>query len=102
MAAEHKHPGLLGNRGAILSRYNTCQARTEALLLWNATAAHVYVANPTLVEAFLSNHVRGHEFAQVGWLRCAQARVSGERKHESQQHLPQQRGRLLADGASGS
>src|SRR5262249_19311496 len=26
----------------------------------------------------------------------------GERKHESQQHLPQQRGRLLADGAGGS
>src|SRR5262249_16632788 len=41
-----------------------------------------------------------HEFAQVRHFASAQVACSGSVKHESQQYLPRQRGRLLADGAN--
>jgi len=38
----------------------------------------VYVANPTLEDAFpVRSRSGGHEFAQVGWLRCGQTRIGG-------------------------
>src|SRR5947208_13626766 len=38
-----------------------------------------------------------------GWMVASAPKLRiGERQHESQQHLPQQRARLLADGASGA
>src|SRR5215472_864912 len=99
MAAEHRHPSLLGNRGG--HRHgNTCRARSEVLLLRGM--------RPPLMSMSPIRHWRtlfrpltfGGSRVCPGWLIALRPTRIGERKHESQQHLPQQRARLLADGAS--
>src|SRR5260221_4242084 len=95
MAAEHKHPRLLGNRG---SRPNP-QA-LEAVVAYRGQNAssmspirHWRTLSP-------SRHTRGSRVCP-GWMVASAPKLRiAERQHESQQHLPQQRTRLLADGAT--
>src|SRR5260221_9125428 len=95
MAAEHKHPRLLGNRG---SRPNP-QA-LEAVVAYrgqNASSMSRIRHWRTLAP---SRHARGSRVCP-GWMVASAPKLRiGERQHESQQRLPQQRARLLADGAS--
>src|ERR1700730_377007 len=106
MAAEHNRPALLGNARAAAqsSLWSVDSApdagRRQAWFLWSCELRRLHRMSPSRHKGFSVLHVRKSRGCP-GWMVVfAPTLRIGERQHESQQHLPQQRAGLLADGAS--
>src|SRR5262249_25232724 len=106
MAAEHNRPALLGNASATPN-----QALGASILRWAragdrpALCAELgggacTVCRRADIKAFRPLCAEVTSLPRLDGCVCTQAAYRGA-SHESQQHLPQQRARLLAHGESG-